>query len=117
MSDVKTRLIEAADYLDRLADEAEYRDGRWFVDVAVLANSIKWLGPTHDALTATVPQAELVNAFSPAVVHVLAQWLRTEAKLNAGDELHDKDCTVESCTAVAALALADRLLKGKGEQS
>lgn len=46
-----------------------------------------------------------------ATVPLLSQWLRTEAKCNAGDEIHDEDCTPEECVAIAALALAERILK------
>lgn len=73
MTDIKARLIEGADRLDK----------------------------------APVVLDEVATS-------LLAQWLRTEAACLAGDEDHTThECTASSCTAIAALELAESILKGK----
>ena len=117
MNSIRERLEEAADYLDDLATHAPHANdasgaGVWRVDVAGPVASTQWLGPSHDALTATWPQAAMVEAFSPEFARLLAMWMRTEAKGNFGDEDHTT-CVVERCESMAALALADHLLEHK----
>lgn len=110
MTDVKQRLTEAAALLDHYADRAEYHEGWWAVGVAGPVASTQWLGPSHDVLTATWPQAVLVDMCSPALARLLAQWLRTEAALQSGDEDHTT-CDIRLCEALAALTVADEILK------
>lgn len=119
MSSVRDRLTGAADRLDRLAAAAEYREGRWLVDVAGPVADTGWLGPTHDVLTAIWPQAELVNVFSPALARILAGWLRAEAQdVQMCDRINEKDPYNDGGTRVLyrpqvsdALKLADHVLK------
>ncbi len=118
---VHRRLTEAADFLDHLADEAQYKAGRWFVDVAGPIATTQWLGPTHDVLTATVPQAQLANTFSPVAARLLSTWLRREAEeVAVFDSINNKDPDNPYKTRVLyraqtsdALAFADHVLKGK----
>jgi hypothetical protein len=122
MVNIRTRLLEAADYLDDVSTHARWhpddsaREDRWRVDVAGPIATTQWLGPKLDVLTATWPQAALVDMCSPFFVRVLATWMRTEAKHNFGDEDHSH-CEVTTCSAVAALALAELVLKEKEKET
>jgi hypothetical protein len=42
----------------------------------------------------------------------LAEWLETEASSSAGDESH-ADCAASTCTTIAALAVARKILGGE----
>jgi hypothetical protein len=114
--DIKPRLIDAADYLDNLADDAEHVKGRWIVDVAILGNAIDWLGPSHDALTATWPQAALIAVHSPQQARLQAKLLRTMTASIAGDDDHTW-CVAEKCAEIAAVELADAILPHRPTQS
>jgi len=62
------------------------------------------------------PMGNSVNAawialMHPGVGEALARLLETEAETWAGIEFHD-GCSVEACTEVAVLALADQILGG-----
>jgi hypothetical protein len=109
----RERMTKAAAYLRQLARDAEYKEGRWFVDVAVLTNSITFLGPSHDVLTATWPQAALVDMCSPAFVRMVADLLDVAA-LSAYDDVDHSVCDKAECSILAALELADQILKVKG---
>lgn len=54
----------------------------------------------------------IVACLSPESAKMLARWLRTEARCLEGDETHGV-CHPEDCTALAALELADHILKEK----
>lgn len=82
-------LRRAAALMRREAENAQYAPGRWAVDVAGPLASTAWLGPSHDALTATVRQAAHVHSFgNPAVALAVADWLDTCVGIWAGDAQH-----------------------------
>jgi hypothetical protein len=118
MTDVRARLLEAASYLDDVAAQARwnagesYPEGRWMVAVAGPLANTQWLGPQFDVLTSTWQQAVLVNLCSPDIVQLLAELLRTEARNVFGDEDHST-CETTVCPSMAALALAEHVLKEK----
>lgn len=73
-------LTNAAAKMRADAGDAAYSGPRWRVDVAGPLASTKWLGPSHDALTATWRQAAFVAAWSPALACLVAAWLDDMAR-------------------------------------
>lgn len=113
MIDIKARLTEAADYLDHL-----YEGARHIPEDLRHSPKVRGRVEDHNENTAALcfygGLAEVILALSPASIPGIAQWLRTEAACNAGDEDHEATgCTVETCTALAALAVAENILKVK----
>ena len=78
-------LRRAAALMRQRAGGADYIDGRWMVDVAGPVASTSWLGPSHDALTATWRQAEHVASWHPAVALAVAGWLDNIADRGEAD--------------------------------
>lgn len=74
-------LRAAATELRETAKRAHYQDDRWFVDVAGPVASTAWLGPSHDVLTATWPQAAWAALMHPKLAEPLAEWLEMEAHM------------------------------------
>ena len=118
MNSIKSRLEEAADYLDHLYEGSKHiptdlfhpEDERGIV-LSMSPSAHKpvaqffWGGAT-----------EVFLALGPVALPLLSRLLRTEAAGSAGDEIHDARCVPEECTGVAAVALADHILKAKESQ-
>lgn len=97
-------LTAAADKLDALLSKL---GDRWVVDVAVLTNSFSWLGPSHDALTATWPQAAYIAAMNPDVGRTLAALLRRHGQIAVGWMYTEEVFPEELRLARAILGSAD----------
>lgn len=112
MKDIKKQLIAAADYLDELYEGAKHIPEN-------LRHSPKVKGRVEDydqntaALCFYGGMAESIVTLGPAMQPLLAQWLRTESLHLVDDELHGEECTIDVCTAVAAAAVAERILKAR----
>lgn len=112
MTGIKTRLIEAADYLDYLFEGSRHVP----MD---LRHSTRIRGRVEDSDENTVALffyggvPEVFLALGPAVLSLLSRWLRTEATYGSGSDIHDESCQAGWCQAVDALAVADQILKAK----
>lgn len=121
MTNIKDRLTEAADYLDYLYEGSKHVPDDLFQPEG--ERSIV-LSPSADRPVAQFfwgGVAEVFVALGPAVLPLLAQWLRDEAvdvemidRINAVDPDNDgKTRVLHKPQTSDAFALADRILKGK----
>lgn len=115
MSDVDTIRLAAA-LMRQRAEAARYDGDRWAVDVAGPLAMTAWLGPSHDVLTATWPQAAHVEAISrPPFALAIADWLDTAAEREAEHrkrtEHHAYADPAEGDEAYAALLVARAYLR------
>lgn len=123
MTDIKARLLEAADYLDYLHEGSRHipvslahsKFSSGLVIKAGGSDTNEW----HVAHFFWGGAAEVFIALGPAVLPLLAKWLRSEADDAAMiDAINDKDTDNPGKTRVLyrpqasdALALADHILK------
>lgn len=71
----------------------------------------------HDkALVSETLGRTIVLVLNPESTELLSQWLRAEAKYNAGDELHDESCADGACNTITALRFAEYVLKREGKR-
>lgn len=118
MTDLRPRLVEAADYLEQLHEAAAH------IPEDQVQHEVKGMVVTeHGAVRELVAQfffggaVEVWMTLGPAALPIVAGWLRTEARITASDEVHDGNCRNGTCTTVSALALADHILKVKEKQT
>lgn len=111
-------LQRAADRLEELLDAMDDNRGPWYIANETsrpYPQSIRNIGvPYVVADTFTDPShpptaGQYICTMHPGVGRAMAQWLRTEAASTAGDEDHEA-WHPETCTTVAAMATARRIL-------
>ncbi len=113
MTDIKARLTEAADYLEYLFEGSKHVPDGLF-QTAAQRGLVR--GPADEVVAQFFygGAADVFIALGPAALPLLARMFRAETYCAGDDGDHEKSgCTDTNCTALAALKLADYILKAK----